>query len=650
MTSVPLAAVRPTAARLPARASLAVLLAAAAVLFAAFRGQAVLPFVDDNPVFAFLNGLRDAFDASRGTGPIFIYVFEPMRQGIGSLADAFGFVLRHASWIAVTAVAAALGLVLVGWRTAILVTGLVLACGVLGLWEATIQTLGLTLAAVVLSLAIGIPLGILAGRSDGFMRLVSPVLDVMQIMPTFAYLAPLALVFLIGPATAVIATMIYSIPPAIRITALAIRGVPAETVEAATSLGSTGLQVLRKVQLPMARTTMGLAVNQTIMMAISMVVITALVASPGLGQKIIKGLTLRNTGAAFDAGLAIVFLAMVLDRLTASASQATDRRLAGLEAASTIRRRMRLLAGVAVAAVGVPVGQLLSVGREFPPAWAFPLEGPINGLTTWIQKDFYPVTDALKTGTTIAFLNPLQTVLTEAPWWLVMGVVAGVALIVSGRRAALVAITCLLASAGLQLWQHTMETLTLVLVAVAVTMAVGIALGVGGARSDLFSRVLRPINDAAQTMPAFVYLVPALALFGTTRFTGILAAVIYAIPAVVRLVEDGIRGVPPTVIEAATAAGSSRLQMVWKVQLPVARRSLLVAANQGVVLVLAMVVIAGLVGAGGLGYDVVAGFAQGPDFGKGMAAAICIVLLGILLDRVTQGAGGRQAEGAGDPA
>ena len=184
-----------------------------------------------------------------------------------------------------------------------------------------------------------------------------------------------------------------------------------------------------------------------------------------------------------------------------------------------------------------------------------------------------------------------------------------------------------------------METLALVLVAVAITMAIGVTLGVASARSRVFASLLRPINDAAQTMPAFVYLLPAVALFGATRFTAILAAVIYGVPAVVRLVEDGIRGVSPTVIEAATAAGSSRAQMIWKVQLPMARRSLLVATNQGVVLVLAMVVVGGLVGAGALGYDVVAGFAQHEDFGKGMAAAISIVLLGVLLDRITQGAG-----------
>jgi glycine betaine/proline transport system permease protein len=187
-----------------------------------------------------------------------------------------------------------------------------------------------------------------------------------------------------------------------------------------------------------------------------------------------------------------------------------------------------------------------------------------------------------------------------------------------------------------------METLMMVLVAVVITMAIGIALGVWAARSRIVSAVLRPLNDAAQTLPSFVYLLPAVALFGASRFTAILAAIIYSVPAVVRLVEDGVRGVSPTVIEAATASGANRWQMVLKVLLPMARRSLLLATNQGVVLVLAMVVLGGLVGGQALGFDVVDGFSQHDFFGRGIAAALGIVLLGVVLDRITQGAGERR--------
>jgi glycine betaine/proline transport system permease protein len=154
--------------------------------------------------------------------------------------------------------------------------------------------------------------------------------------------------------------------------------------------------------------------------------------------------------------------------------------------------------------------------------------------------------------------------------------------------------------------------------------------------------IVRPFLDVAQTLPAFVYLIPAIALFQPSRFTAIVAAVIYAIPPVIRLVDAGIRSVPVTVVEAATASGATERQMLWKVKLPMSLPALLVAANQGIVLVLAMVVIGGLVGAGALGYDVVTGFAQSTDFGKGLAAGVAIVLLGIMLDRITQGAGTRR--------
>jgi glycine betaine/proline transport system permease protein len=189
-----------------------------------------------------------------------------------------------------------------------------------------------------------------------------------------------------------------------------------------------------------------------------------------------------------------------------------------------------------------------------------------------------------------------------------------------------------------------MQTLTTVLVATSLTLVIGIAVGILTARSDRLKAVLRPTLDAAQTMPAFVYLIPAVALFGASRFTAIVASVIYAAPPVIRLVDAGIRSVSSTVIEAATAAGSTERQLLWKVQLPLARTSLMLAVNQGIVMVLAMVVVGGLVGAGALGFDVVAGFAQRSNFGLGLVAGVSIVVLGIMLDRISQGAGARPAK------
>jgi glycine betaine/proline transport system permease protein len=298
------------------------------------------------------------------------------------------------------------------------------------------------------------------------------------------------------------------------------------------------------------------------------------------------------------------------------------------------------LAPLAAAVAAVAVS--LQIDPNFPDVVKFSFRDPVNAVTDWIKTNAFPITDAIKNGFTDLVINPLQGVLVSAPWWLVVAVVFGLAFVVSGRRAAISATICLVLIALLQIWQHSMETLTTVLVAIAVTLVVGLVLGVLAARSNRFSTVLRPILDFAQTMPSLVYLLPAVALFSASRLTAILAAVIYAAPPVIRLVEAGIRSVPDTLIEAGTASGATEFQLLRKVRLPVSAPALLLAANQGIVMVLAMVVLGGLVGAGGLGYDVIAGFSQLEDFGKGFAAGVAIVLLGIMLDRITQGAGTRR--------
>ena len=501
------------------------------------------------------------------------------------------------------------------------------------------------MAAVVIALGVGIPLGIIAGRSRRFAGVISPVLDVMQIMPTFCYLAPMALLFSIGAPSATIATLIYAIPPAIRITELGIRGVGQDTVEAAVSLGSTRWQVLTKVQLPLARRTIAIGVNQTIMMALSMVVITALIGAPGLGRNVVQALQKGHVGEAFDAGIAIVILAIVLDRLTDHAGRRMDPRSRAVD--ENLRRRRWLYGGVfAVSVVAIVFAQTLADSTVFPKDFTFSFREPLDAIVDWVKLNLYFITSALKDVTTTVLINPLESILTSAPWWLVMGVIVSIAWWISGLRSAMIAAVCLVLLVGASLWEHSMQTLTTVLVATAVTLTIGITFGILSARSDRLQATLRPMLDAAQTMPAFVYLIPAVALFGASRFTAIVASVIYAAPPVIRLVDAGIRSVSGTVMEAATAAGSTERQLLWKVQLPLSRKALLLAVNQGIVLVLAMVVVGGLVGAGALGFDVVAGFAQRSNFGIGLVAGASIVLLGIMLDRISQGAGTRPSKEA----
>lgn len=639
---------RRTGTAVPRGTAWAVLAIAAVALYLLFRGQWTLPHERDTEVFQALNGFRDWIDELKRTAPAVSVVLGGVRGGTEWLFEAILGGLTWLGWPGVIAISTLVAYAAGGWRTGLLTLGGLAAVALLRLWEPSMETLALTLAAVLLSLALGVPLGIVMAKSDRFRALISPVLDVMQIMPQFAYLLPFVLLFGIGAPAAVIVTMIYAVPAAIRITALGIRGVPMPSLEAARSLGSTAAQVLTKVELPLARRTIGLAVNQTIMLALSMVVITVLIDGPGLGVNIIRAVQILNVGALFNAALAVVILAIVLDRVTEQASRRMDAREQALAAQPGDRRlvdRRRVLIGLGVLAVAAVALRVTDpeLTESFPDEWAvLSFRDPVNNVVGWIQTNLFFLTDTFKEAFTAVVVAPIEGVLRSAPFWLVIGVASATAFLVSGGRAAILASLALLAIVGLQLWDRSMITLASVLVATAIALGLGGILGILAASSNGFSRGIRPFLDAAQTMPAFVYLVPALALFGPSRFTAIVAAVIFAVPPVVRLVEAGIRLVPGVVMEAGAAAGATRLQLLRKIQLPVARPALLLATNQGIVMVLGMVVLGGLVGGGALGFDVVSGFAQRRDFGLGLAAGICIVLLGVALDRISQGAGRRR--------
>jgi glycine betaine/proline transport system permease protein len=471
---------------------------------------------------------------------------------------------------------------------------------------------------------------------------VTPFLDFMQTMPTFVYLAPLTLIFLIGPASATIATVIYAAPPAIRITAHAIRSVPETTAEAADSLGATRRQTLQKVLLPMSKRTVVMGVNQSIMAALAMVTIAALIDAPGLGKTVVQALQSLDVGTAFNAGLAIVVMAIVLDRVTTAAS--TREENARRSKNRLLKWRTPLLgAGAVVTAV------LIYLSHTYVWAADFPGDGTVgshiasaaDSVTNWAQDNLSGLTNAIRDVITNVLLNPFQSLLTDSPWWLVGMVLVALAVVLGGWKAGVTTAVCVGLLVGTGVWSDAMTTTASTLVATVLVMVLGIVFGVWMGRSMLVDRLVRPTLDAAQVMPPFVYLVPFLALFGATRFTAIVAAIVYAAPVAMKIIADGVRNVPATTVEAATSAGCNTWQIITKVQLPMSRSALTLATNQGLIYVLSMVVVGGLVGAGALGYDVVAGFSQGQLYGKGLAAGFAIVLLGVMFDRITQAAARR---------
>jgi glycine betaine/proline transport system permease protein len=592
-----------------------------------------------------LGGHLDSFqtwlsDQRSATHPSVIFsILDAIASALDSLVSWMYDALTKMTWAGTTAAGTLLALRFGGLRASTIMLAALASFGALGLWDESMQTLSLMLAAVALSLAVGVPLGIVAGRSDRFDRAITPVLDAMQIVPAFAYLMPVVILFSVGPGAAVITTMIYAVPPAVRITALGIRGVPANTVEAAEALGSTPRQVLAKVQLPLARRMLLLSVNQTILFALSMVVIAGLIGGSGLGDTVTSGLY-SNPALAVLAGAAIVIMAIALDRATEAVAERTDPARRHLD--DTARRRLHLATAATAAGIGLAagLGHLLDAGHVYT-RWTAQgwLLARVQSVLDYVQNPstfVFHVTSPIGDFLVQRLLQPLDQFLVGTPWFVTGGGLVAIAFVVSGLRPAAIALAMLAVIGAVGEWQPAMDTASQVLVATAIAVVIGVVLGVWAAESRTVSRILRPVNDVMQTLPQLVYIIPIIYLMPISYVPGLVASVLYAFPVVVRLVERGVRDVAPHAVEAAGAFGATRRQILLKVKIPLARDAIMLGVNQGIIMVLAVVVIGGLVGSGALGYEVAQGL-QRNEFGQGVVASIAILALGIALDRVTQG-------------
>ena len=633
-------------------------------------------------------GLSDWIDSARRwvinnqtTHWSFSFFFNPVSDVIDWSLRAVERVLLWLPWYVVTGATAMVAASVLGMRAGLLTAVGVMYFGAIGLWEESVQTVALMTVAVAISVAVGVPVGITSARYDRLQQTLRPVLDAMQTLPAFVYLIPVVLLFGVARVPAIIATVVYSLPPVIRLTDLGIRAVPAATVEAAEMFGATPRQTLRKVQFPLALPSVLTGINQTIMMALSIVVIAALIGAGGLGQVVLVSLRGLFVGRALEAGLAIVVLAMIMDRVTHGAAglrthrrlrllpdslehlaavrraegalAAADRRLcrAGsllalpmsrkLDVAALARHPRRVLGG-ALLVVGAVVG--VAVGRaEFPEAISISIASEIDALVDWVRDNLYEIggtwfgTKGFSDSITIYAVTPLRELFsTDLAWPVVMLAVALAGWRLGGAALATFCTACVAGLGFLGMWTLSMDTLAQVMVAVVMAILCGIPLGVLAAHNDRFERMIKPVLDFLQTIPSFVLLVPVIIMFNVGRVPGIIASVLYALPAATRLTNLGIRQVEGEATEASKAFGATRGQTLRKVQLPLAAPSIIAGINQTVMLVLAMVVIAGLVGGGGLGLETVKGLRRSDSVGSGFVAGMAIVLLAMLLDRLLQ--------------
>ena len=260
----------------------------------------------------------------------------------------------------------------------------------------------------------------------------------------------------------------------------------------------------------------------------------------------------------------------------------------------------------------------------------------VNDTVDWLVVHGDPLFTAINIGLLRYMLVPLEKWLLSLPWWLVIGVVALIAYRIVGRTFSAVALVLMLMLAVLGIYDLAITTLALLTVATLLSVVLGVPAGILAARSDRYDAIQRPALDIMQTMPSFVYLIPVLMLFGLGKVPAIIATVIYAVPPIIRLTNLGIRLVDASVIEAAQAFGTTPNQLLFKVQIPLAMPTIMAGLNQTIMMALAMVVIAAIIGARGLGVEVLNGIAR-LDVGRGVIGGIAIVIMAIILDRITQG-------------
>ena len=586
----------------------------------------------------------------RQAGESISWVTDPFAQSINLLVAAIETSLMTLPWITVVFVICSVAAKFSGFKLAGFCLGSLTFITLLGLWNSLLITASLIVTSVALSLGIGIPLGIIVALNSRAERLIRPLLDVMQVMPSFVYLIPALVLFGVGSAVSIALTVIYSIPPSIRLTNLGIRTVPIEPLETAFSHGATRFQTLLHVQLPLAKPSIMMGVNQTIMMALAMVIITAVVGSDGLGRDVWYALRTINTGTGLEAGLAIVVLAVLLDRLSYAITSRS--RVGTSPTPSTLfsviykllPQKVTNLAGVAtIRLFGFGLLTLLVSASaqvfslsELPLSWHFSFADPVNDAVGWATVNLYFITSWLRDSVIREFaLGPTANLLTAIPWWLFFIAAVGIAYTRRGKWVAMLTLVGSLFLSITGIWDEAMETLSQVLTAVALATIVGISIGILTSQSKLLASWLKPVLDTMQTMPVFVYLIPVIMLWGAGPVASVIATVIYAMPSAIRMTDLGIRLVSSEFIETAQSYGATRWQILRQIQIPIATPTIMLGINQCVMMTLAMVIVGGLVGGGGLGQEVYVATLY-LRMGDGLVSGFGIVFLAIVLDRITQ--------------
>jgi glycine betaine/proline transport system permease protein len=555
----------------------------------------------------------------------------------GHILSWMGFrEVKYIPWIAVVLGFGIFGHWVGGWRLASIVVLCMSYLAVTGLWRESMKTFSLVVVAVPFSALLGLWLGIWVTRSERAARIITPMFDIMQATPHLAYLVPVVVMFGAGQVPALIATMIFAMPPMARCTILAIQTVPSDVVESGHMSGCTPRQLLWKVQLPASEKTLLLGLNQVIMQTLAMVVICSLVGAQGLGHKLLFSLQQLKLGFATMQGVAIVLMAVVLDRLTQAYANKASMHVHH-EQMSLWERHKHLVLFVGMMFVAIlasffirDVQMLSNKNLLFTSKDALELDKVIKA-TTFAMIDYIkPIRDWL----TVWVLIPMRDFYQSLPWIVVAGVLGLAGYRLGNRNLALLVVAllfCVIVMIGN--WSFALTTFYFVFTAAIFCLLIGLPLGLWSARSDRVAKGVMLFCDTLQTFPSFIYLLPAIMLFRVGELAIIFAIIPYAMVPAIRYTYLGIKRIPPVTLEAARMNGATPWQQLWKVELPVALPEIMLGLNQTIMMALAMTAITALIGGQDLGQEIYRALPTS-DAGRGVMAGLGIATLGIIADRL----------------
>ncbi|MGI9298126.1 MAG: ABC transporter permease [Gammaproteobacteria bacterium] len=548
-------------------------------------------------------------------------------------------------WTTAAGLAAVFGWWAKGWRTSLLAGGCIFYFALFGKWKLSMITLSAVLVAAAVACAAGLALGIAAARRPRLEKIILPLLNVMQTLPHFSYLIPIAVFVGISHKAGVIATILFAIPPMTRLTLLGLRGVPSEVLEAGKMAGCTARQMLYKVEIPAARDSLMVGVNQVIMQCLAMVVIASFVGTKGLGQDLLFRLQSLRIGQALEIGVAIVFMAVALDRLSLAVAH---RQPGHLPHGAFWKRHPAWTAAAAVVCITFILSAITESARKFPSEWTITTAPFWDGLVDHITQNYFDALSFYRDGFLVNILIPLRKAFQWTPWVAVLALVAAAGWHIVGRRAvAPILLFLFIALSGF--WERAVITAYAASFAVFVCILFGVPLGIWAAGGEKRSRAAVFLCDTFQTFPSFIYLIPVIMLFRVGDVAIITAIVIYAIIPPVRYTVFGLRKVPPQTVEAAKMSGCTPWQLLWKVRLPLASPEIMLGVHQTVMFSLFMVIIAAFIGGTkDLGQEMFRAMAHS-DIGKALVIGLCVSAMGLISDSLIGGWAAKRKKELGLP-